>query len=391
MNKVIIINLNGNAYQLEEAGYEALRAYLDTAASRLAGNPDRDEILADIEQAIADKFRALMGASKTVVSTKEAEAVIAEMGPVEDASEGSASGAAAAGKPEPGAAAPGVGAGPARRLYRIRDGAMIAGVCKGLSAYLGIDVVFIRVMFLVSLFFWGFGAIIYLIMALTIPSAETPAEKTAAHGVAATAQEFIRRAREGYYGGFKAFGDRRAYRAWKRNFRHEMRAWRQDFRQQMRANTEEWSANWRRHWAEHACPPGPAVWIVAPVVRLITTLISVACILALISLLATGTVFGILLPLAIPVWAGLILIIFAFAIVAMPFKIMRHAMYYRLGYDPVFAGWLHFWNLVAALGFLAVLGWFAYHHSGQVHEAIRNLPHEAHRAADAVREWWSRP
>ncbi len=86
MNKVITINLNGNAYPLEENGYEALRTYLDTAARRLAGNPDQTEIIADIEQAIADKFRAVLNANKTVVVTAEVEQVIAEMGPVEDAS-----------------------------------------------------------------------------------------------------------------------------------------------------------------------------------------------------------------------------------------------------------------------------------------------------------------
>ncbi len=86
MNKVITINLNGNAYPLEENGYEALRTYLDTAARRLEGNPDKAEIIADIEQAIADKFRAVLGANKTVVVTAEVEQIIAEMGPVEDAS-----------------------------------------------------------------------------------------------------------------------------------------------------------------------------------------------------------------------------------------------------------------------------------------------------------------
>ena len=42
MNKVITINLGGNAYQLEEGGFDALRAYLETAAARLKDNPDRD-------------------------------------------------------------------------------------------------------------------------------------------------------------------------------------------------------------------------------------------------------------------------------------------------------------------------------------------------------------
>ena len=42
MNKVITINLNGIAYQLEESGYDALRDYLDHAARRLGNNPDKD-------------------------------------------------------------------------------------------------------------------------------------------------------------------------------------------------------------------------------------------------------------------------------------------------------------------------------------------------------------
>src|SRR4029450_6104136 len=39
----------------EEAGYAALLAYLDRAGAALAGNPDRAEILADLEQAIAER------------------------------------------------------------------------------------------------------------------------------------------------------------------------------------------------------------------------------------------------------------------------------------------------------------------------------------------------
>ena len=140
MNKVITINLNGVAYQLEEGGFDALRAYLDHAARRLEGNPDKDEIITDIEQAIADKFRALLGAHKTVVNTKEVTGVIAEMGPVEgDATEDAAKATPGTGRtPE---AAGGAGRGEAsgaasyapRRLYKIPEGAMLAGVCNGAS------------------------------------------------------------------------------------------------------------------------------------------------------------------------------------------------------------------------------------------------------------------
>src|SRR3989337_4394319 len=55
MQKVISINLNGNAYQLDESGYDRLRDYLADAERQLKENPDRVEIMADSRQAIAGK------------------------------------------------------------------------------------------------------------------------------------------------------------------------------------------------------------------------------------------------------------------------------------------------------------------------------------------------
>ena len=83
MQKVVSINLNGNAYQLEEPGYEALRVYLERAESRLQTNPDRLEIMADLEQAVAEKCGRYLGPNKAVVTAAEIETIIREMGPVE--------------------------------------------------------------------------------------------------------------------------------------------------------------------------------------------------------------------------------------------------------------------------------------------------------------------
>ena len=71
MQKVITINLNGNAYQLEETAYGLLRAYLDRAEQQLKDNPDKAEIISDLEQAIADKCNRVLGAQKTVMTTAE--------------------------------------------------------------------------------------------------------------------------------------------------------------------------------------------------------------------------------------------------------------------------------------------------------------------------------
>src|SRR5271168_44852 len=125
MNTVIIINLNGNAFHLEEAGFASLRAYLERAQAQLKDNPDKIEIMADLEQAIADKCAHFLRSHKNVLSAAEIDEVLKEMGPVQSDSAGT--GAAASNAPnaesKAGAAAPSA----PKRLYQIREGAIISG------------------------------------------------------------------------------------------------------------------------------------------------------------------------------------------------------------------------------------------------------------------------
>ena len=127
MNTVIIINLNGNAFHLEEPGFQSLRAYLERAQAQLKDNPDKTEIMADLEQAIADKCGRFLRPHKNVLSAAEIDEVLKEMGPVQ--SEGAADAAAGAGNPPNAESKPGGAAGAApKRLYQIREGAIISGV-----------------------------------------------------------------------------------------------------------------------------------------------------------------------------------------------------------------------------------------------------------------------
>ncbi|MBS0396451.1 MAG: hypothetical protein JSR54_17670, partial [Proteobacteria bacterium] len=93
MRQVITVSLGGRAYQLEDDAHAVLSAYLADSARALTGNPDAAEILADIEQAIADKCDRVLGPHKTVVSRAEIDALVAEMGPVDGAEPAAASSA----------------------------------------------------------------------------------------------------------------------------------------------------------------------------------------------------------------------------------------------------------------------------------------------------------
>jgi phage shock protein PspC (stress-responsive transcriptional regulator) len=392
MNKVITIHLHGTAFQLEEGGYDALRAYLDQAARQLEPNPDRAEILADIEQAIGEKFRALLNASRNVVLTTEVEAVIAEMGPVDDGS-GSATdaktGTTPASSPQPSPAAAGP-AGPPKRLYRIYDGAMISGICTGLAAYLGIDVVLVRLVAIVlGCLSLGTAAIVYLFARFIIPVARTPEEMAAATGPSQTAHDFVRMAREGYYEGMKSFPDRQARREWKRKFRRDMRDWKRNFRWDMRCRVGGLPPT-----GSPPFPPGPpppeGFPVALPILSMLKALLLFFLWFAVISLIATGSILGMHHPGGLPVWAGVVLLFLAYNVVVSPIKAMRRACYYRS------FGWPYYWHPAAelvqglvTLCFLALFVFLADRFIPGFHQALLAVPGMLQHAAEVVRHWWT--
>jgi phage shock protein PspC (stress-responsive transcriptional regulator) len=56
-----------------------------------------------------------------------------------------------------------------KRLLRLRDGRMAAGVCTGLAAYFGVDVNLVRLGFGVLTVFYGLGLLAYLIAWVILP------------------------------------------------------------------------------------------------------------------------------------------------------------------------------------------------------------------------------
>ena len=55
-----------------------------------------------------------------------------------------------------------------KRLYRVREGKMLAGVCGGLAAYFNVDPTLIRVAWAL-LAATGSGVLAYIICAIVIP------------------------------------------------------------------------------------------------------------------------------------------------------------------------------------------------------------------------------
>ena len=354
MNKVTTVNLNGRAFQVEEQAYELLRAYLDEAARLLSDDPDFREIMADLEQAIGDKGSRHLGSGRNVLGEAEMRRILEEMGPVE-------TGEGVKGE-EPAAA--GAASGP-KRLYRIQEGEMIAGVCNGLAAYFNLDPTIVRLVFVVLLVLsTGFFAIAYLVLLFIVPTARTAEERAAARGLPFNAQELVEQAKR-HYAGLKDSTQR-----WREKRRH-------------RKERAFWRPRERRDYeGPHSRPferPQPgygaqvAAGIVLPLIGVISAALTVACLFAAISLLATGQVLGWGLPAGVPAWAGILALVAVYAIVTVPLRAARYASYEALGPRR---GWFVFWDGVLWVALVILAWWAAAHHVPGVSEFFQHLFHD---------------
>ena len=57
-----------------------------------------------------------------------------------------------------------------KKLYKMNEGKMIAGVCGGIAEYLGVDATVVRLLWVFFCLMGGSGVLAYLIAAILIPS-----------------------------------------------------------------------------------------------------------------------------------------------------------------------------------------------------------------------------
>jgi len=361
MQKVVNISLNGIAYQLEEPGYNQLRAYLERAESRLKDNPDRTEVMNDLEQAIGEKCARSLSPHKTVVNEAEIAKIIEEMGPVESAEE-KAAGAAPEGTAEP--AQPYTGPQPRKRLFNIREGAMWAGVCNGIAAYINVDVTWVRIAFaLITIFSWGGMILVYIALAFIVPTAETAEDRAAAFGMPFNTEELIGRAKKN----FEKFGS--DFR-WRREWRRQQRQWHRQW-----THMNEQMRNVTAQAMPHMSHTARAITgIFMPIAAIVGAVLFVAWVLALVSLIAQQTVFGWALPHGMPLWVGILVLALLYFAISTPLKMIRHGGQQAAGYHP---GWAALHGLMW-LGFTVLFFWIAY----TVFPGVRELMDQLMWAAD---------
>ena len=154
----VTARLNRSTLQFEEAAYARLESYLAEAARTLDGNPDQQEILGDLEQAVADQCTRRARTDQAAVTLAELEPALEEIGSVQ------VPGVSTASDPTVRVAA--------RPLQQVSEGAVVSGVCQGLARYFGLNVTALRIFAVLLLFLSGGGMIlVYLALMLLMPYA----------------------------------------------------------------------------------------------------------------------------------------------------------------------------------------------------------------------------
>ena len=182
MKKVTNISIGGVVFTVEEDAYTILSKYLDTIREHYKKEDEQGEIVKDIEFSIAEKLGKTVTEDKKVIQEDDISAIIGEMGTIEDFEMSEGDGENIQEQKD--------GSEKLRKkLYRNVDDQIISGVSSGIASYFGIDPVFVRLLFVLSIFAGGFGIVMYLVLWIVMPPAETASQKLGMQGDPVTLQE----------------------------------------------------------------------------------------------------------------------------------------------------------------------------------------------------------
>ncbi len=190
MKKAIKINLSGIIFHIDEDAYEKLKSYLDTISRHFSNKEESKEIIDDIEARIAELFQERITDETQVITFLIVNEVIDIMGNPEDIADS-------------GEETESQGTfhdvyNKSRRLYRDPENSVIGGVCGGLSAYFSVDPVIFRLLFVIFFFAGGASILVYAILWIVLPRAETAAQKLEMRGEKVNVSNIEKKIREEY-------------------------------------------------------------------------------------------------------------------------------------------------------------------------------------------------
>ncbi|PCJ64547.1 MAG: hypothetical protein COA58_12465 [Bacteroidetes bacterium] len=188
MNKIIQINLAGQAISIDEQAYAILSKYLGTLERHFNNTESGSEILADIEARIAELFFGKLKSGSSFITENDVNESIELMGTAEDMGLDEDSFSETSSENH--------STSKSKKLFRDPEDRIISGTCSGLAAYFGIDAGVVRIIFLLLVLFAGVPILPYIILWIAIPEAKTPQDRYRMHGDANTVSDIANNIRK---------------------------------------------------------------------------------------------------------------------------------------------------------------------------------------------------
>ena len=195
MKKTVNINLAGTFFHIDEDAFGKLSRYLDAIKKSLTDPNGSDEIMRDIEARIAELFSEKIETKAQVISLKELDEVIAVMGQPEDYQVDEEM----FDDTPPSQKAHTRKTSSRQQLFRDIDNKFISGVSSGLGHYLGVDAIWIRLLWIIlTILSQGVFIIVYIVFWILVPAAVTTSDKLKMTGEPVNISNIERKFKEGY-------------------------------------------------------------------------------------------------------------------------------------------------------------------------------------------------
>ena len=179
MKKVLTVGIGRRSFIINEDAYAELDRYLEMFKSKVKMGVYTKEVMDDLEDRIADLFSESIRTSNEVVSMELVKNVISRLGMPDDEPAGDYFSFSGNGESCERIT---------KKFFRDPCDKKIGGVCSGIAAYLDIDVLLVRIVFIIALFIGTAGFWIYMIVWFVAPLAKTAAQRCEMRGLPVTVE-----------------------------------------------------------------------------------------------------------------------------------------------------------------------------------------------------------
>ena len=184
MKKTITVNLNGRVFTMDEDAYRLLDNYLNNLRIYFRKEEGASEIITDFEARIEELLSEKTNLGFQVISIEQVEEVIARVGkPADFAEREDAEEKEKEKEKEEKQPHFTEFTESKKKFFRNMDDKMFGGVCSGIAAYFGWDVLPVRIVFIILLFATQLTIVpFYLVAWIIFPVAQTAEQKLQMRG-----------------------------------------------------------------------------------------------------------------------------------------------------------------------------------------------------------------